>query len=43
MTSKVKGEGIKEVSIAKAFSNRASQRKRLTDKKQRDQTQFKLV
>jgi hypothetical protein len=32
ITSKVKGEGIKEVSIGKAYSNRASQRKHQTYK-----------
>jgi hypothetical protein len=41
ITSKVKGEGIKVVSIGKSYSNRASQRKHQTFKKQRHQTQFK--
>jgi CRISPR/Cas system CSM-associated protein Csm4 (group 5 of RAMP superfamily) len=42
VTSKVKGEGNKVVSIVKSYSNRASQRKHQTFKKQRHQTQIQV-
>jgi hypothetical protein len=42
ITSEVKVEGNKEASIGKTYSNRRSQRKYQTFKKQRHQTQFNM-